>query len=71
MVRVIEVMNNVYQIDLEPGGFSNLVSVYAINTGKGIIVFEGGPAVSSNDLRNALRGGCQVMLLMHSSPMFI
>ncbi|WP_243666790.1 MBL fold metallo-hydrolase [Vulcanisaeta sp. JCM 16159] len=54
MVRTIEVMNNVYQIDLEPGGFSNLVSVYAINTGRGVIVFEGGPAVSSNDLRNAL-----------------
>ncbi len=49
-------MSNVYQIDLEPGGFSNLVSVYAVNTGGGgIIVFEGGPAVSSNDLRNALR----------------
>ncbi len=56
MVRVTEVMNNVYQIDLEPGGFSNLVSVYAVNTGRGIIVFEGGPAVSSNDLRNVLRG---------------
>ncbi len=55
MVRVIEVMDKVYQVDLEPGGFSNLVSVYAINTGRGLIVFEGGPAVSSNDLKNALR----------------
>ncbi|MGC8542743.1 MAG: MBL fold metallo-hydrolase [Vulcanisaeta sp.] len=55
MVRVIETLRNVYQIDLEPGGFSNLVSVYAINTGKGIIVFEGGAAVSGNDLKNTLR----------------
>ena len=56
MVRVVETLRNVYQIDLEPGGFSNLVSVYAINTGKGIIVFEGGAAVSGNDLKNTLRG---------------
>ncbi|MGC9152593.1 MAG: MBL fold metallo-hydrolase [Vulcanisaeta sp.] len=55
MVRVVETLRNVYQIDLEPGGFSNLVSVYAINTGKGIIVFEGGAAVSGNDLKNTLR----------------
>jgi len=55
MVRITEVMRNVYQIDLEPGGYSNLVSVYAVNTGKGLVVFEGGPAVSSRDLVSALR----------------
>jgi glyoxylase-like metal-dependent hydrolase (beta-lactamase superfamily II) len=55
MAKVIEVLRNVYQVDLEPGGYSNLVSVYVVNTGKGLIVFEGGPAVSSNDLKNALR----------------
>ena len=55
MPKVIEVLRNVYQVDLEPGGYSNLVSVYVVNTGKGLIVFEGGPAVSSNDLKNALR----------------
>nr|KJR72297.1 MAG: beta-lactamase [Vulcanisaeta sp. AZ3] len=56
MVKVTEVLRGVYQIDLEPGSYGNLVSSYAINTGRGFIVFEGGPAVSSNDLVNALRG---------------
>ena len=50
-----EIRESLYRVDLEPGGFSNLVSVYVADGGRGLAVFEGGPAVTSVDLASALR----------------
>ncbi|WP_069807741.1 MBL fold metallo-hydrolase [Vulcanisaeta thermophila] len=55
MVKVLNPLQGVYQLDLEPGGFTNLVSVYLVDTGRGFIMFEGGPAVTSNEMLSATR----------------
>jgi glyoxylase-like metal-dependent hydrolase (beta-lactamase superfamily II) len=54
-MRVVGVLDGLYRVDLEPGGFQNLVSVYVADGGRSLAVFEGGPAVSGSDLASALR----------------
>ena len=54
-MKVEKIMERLYRVDLEPGGFSNLVSVYVADGRRGLVVFEGGPAVTSVDLASALR----------------
>ncbi|CCC82087.1 MBL fold metallo-hydrolase [Thermoproteus tenax] len=54
-MRTKEVLSGVYKVDLEPGGFSDLVSVYIVDSGIGLLVFEGGPSCSQSDLTMAVR----------------
>ncbi|MGC9171162.1 MAG: MBL fold metallo-hydrolase [Thermoproteus sp.] len=54
-MKVVKVLDGLHRVDLEPGGFSDLVSVYVADGGRSLAVFEGGPAVSASDLISALR----------------
>lgn len=54
-MKIARVLEGVYKIDLEPGGFSNLVSVYVVDAGRNLAVFEGGPACSKADLVTAVK----------------
>ncbi|MEM3325878.1 MAG: MBL fold metallo-hydrolase, partial [Thermoproteus sp.] len=54
-MRVVKVFEGLYRIDLEPGGYSNLVSVYVADAGRELVAFEGGPAVTGPELVEALR----------------
>ncbi|MFP3306576.1 MAG: MBL fold metallo-hydrolase [Thermocladium sp.] len=44
------------QIDLEPGNFNGLVSVYLIEAGNKVAIIESGPAVTATDLASFIRG---------------
>lgn len=54
-MKIEKITERLYRIDLEPGGFSNLVSVYVADGGRALAVFEAGPAVTSAELASALR----------------